>query len=51
MHWCRLAKNIGGNQNIGVKDWGKRVLITDESIGISQLLGDMCPAAHHSLCL
>ena len=36
VHWHRLVKNIGGgNQSI----WGeKKVAITDESIGISQLL-------------
>src|SRR6218665_3627535 len=35
MYWCRLVKSIGGKP----KYWGKRVVITDESIGISQLLG------------
>jgi len=35
IHWHRLVKNIGAIQ----KYWGKGVAITDESIGVSQLLG------------
>jgi len=38
-HWRRLVKNIGGNTNIG----GQGVAITDEIIGVFQLLGGTCP--------
>jgi len=35
-----LSKVLGENQNIGGE---QRVVITDEGIGISQLLGGACP--------
>jgi len=37
-HWHRLVRNIGGKTKI-------RVVITDESISISQLLGACAQAA------
>ena len=43
----RLVKNIGGNQNMGEQ----KVAITDESIGVSQLLGAHARAAPQSLRL
>src|SRR6218665_1018228 len=39
LQWRRLVKNIGGNP----KYWGKRVVITHEIIGVSQLLGEHGP--------
>ena len=43
----RLVKNIG----VEAKIFGLRVVITDESIGISQLFGGMCPSFPQSLLL
>jgi len=43
-HWRRLVKNIGGTKIFGV-------VITDESIGISQLLRGMCLGCPQSLRL
>lgn len=42
--WCRLAKTLG-NQNIG----GQRVVIIDESTGVSRLLGAHSHAGPQSL--
>jgi len=39
-HWHRLVKNIGERQT---KLLGERVVITAESMGISQLVVDTCP--------
>ena len=46
-YWCRLVKNIGGKP----KYWGEMVVITDENIGFSQLLGARAWAAPQSLRL
>jgi len=37
VHWRRLVKNIGGG-NKYIEGW-KKVTITEETIGVSQLLG------------
>ena len=41
-HWRILVKNIGGNEHILGE---QKVLITDEIIGVSQLLGTRARAA------
>jgi len=41
VHWRRLVKNIMGKP----KYWVEKVVITDESIGVSQLLGARVRAA------
>ena len=42
-----LSKILGEQS----KYWGQRVAITDEIIGVSQLLGGTCPDCPQSLCL
>ena len=46
-HWHRLVKNIGGTD----KNMGEMVAITDESIGVSQFLGDTGPGCPKCLRL
>ena len=47
IHWHRFVKNIGGKP----KYWRERVAITDESTGVTQLLGARARAAPQSLHL
>ena len=42
-HWRRLGKYIGRGQTKIL--WGERVIITEESIGVSQLFGAYARAA------
>ena len=46
LHWCRLIKNVGRDKP---KYWGQRVAITDEGIGVSQLLVAHASAAPKSM--
>src|SRR6218665_2560757 len=43
LHWRRLVRNIGcANQNIG----RQKVVKSDKYMGVSKLLGGMCPGCH-----